>query len=108
MKIDILTLFPNMFSNILEESIIKRAIEKELVEINLINFRDYTPLKNGQVDDTPYGGGNGMVLRCEPIFNAVNSIKTNDAKIILLTPDGKKYNQEQALNLSKEKHLILI
>ena len=108
MKIDILTLFPNMFGNILEESIIKRAIEKGLVEINLINFRDYTPLKNGQVDDTPYGGGNGMVLRCEPIFNAINSIKTKDAKIILLTPDGEKYNQELALNFSKEKHLILI
>lgn len=108
MKIDILTLFPNMFNNILEESIIKRAIEKGLVEIKLINFRDYTPLKNGQVDDTPYGGGNGMVLRCEPIFNAIDKIKTKDSKIILLTPDGNVYNQRMALDLSQEKHLILI
>jgi len=108
MRIDILTLFPNMFTNLLEESIIKRAIEKGKVEINTINFRDYTPLKNGQVDDTPYGGGSGMVLRCEPIFNAIDAIKTDDAKIILMTPDGKTYNQSIALDLKNEKHLILI
>ena len=108
MKIDILTLFPNMFNGILEESIIKRAIEKNLIEINLINFRDYTPLKNGQVDDTPYGGGSGMVLRCEPIFNAIDAIKTEDSKIILLTPDGETFKQEKALELKREKHLILI
>lgn len=108
MKIDILTLFPNMFLGILEESIIKRAIEKGLIEINLINFRDYTPLKNGQVDDTPYGGGSGMVLRCEPIFNAIDAIKTEDSKVILLTPDGKTYNQKIAEELKLEKHLILI
>ena len=108
MRIDILTLFPNMFNGILEESIIKRAIEKELVTINLVNFRDYTPLKNGQVDDTPYGGGSGMVLRCEPIFEAIDAIRTPDSKIILLTPDGKTYNQTIADNLKNEKHLILI
>lgn len=108
MRIDVLTLFPNMFNGILEESIIKRAIEKELVTINLINFRDYTPLKNGQVDDTPYGGGSGMVLRCEPIFNAIDAIRTPDAKVILLTPDGKTYNQSIATSLKNEKHLILI
>jgi len=108
MKIDILTLFPNMFAGILEESIIKRAIEKGLVEINLINFRDYTPLKNGQVDDTPYGGGSGMVLRPEPIFNAIDAIKTEESKVILLTPDGETYNQKKAFKLKNEKHLILI
>ncbi|MBQ6687323.1 MAG: tRNA (guanosine(37)-N1)-methyltransferase TrmD [Bacilli bacterium] len=108
MRIDILTLFPNMFNNILEESIIKRAIEKNLVEINLVNFRDYTPLKNGQVDDTPYGGGSGMVLRCEPIFNAIEAIKTQEAKVILLTPDGTTYDQNMAVSLKDEKHLILI
>lgn len=108
MRIDVLTLFPNMFNNILDESIIKRAINKGLVEINLINFRDFTPLKNGQVDDTPYGGGSGMVLRCEPIFNAIEKIKTSEAKIILLTPDGEVYNQAKVIDLSKEKHLILI
>lgn len=108
MRIDVLTLFPNMFNNILEESIMKRAIEKGKVEINIINFRDYTPLKNGQVDDTPYGGGSGMVLRCEPIFNAVNVIKTADSKVILLTPDGETYNQKTAMTLKNEKHIILI
>ena len=108
MKIDILTLFPNMFVGILEESIIKRAIEKGLVEINLVNFRDYTPLKNGQVDDTPYGGGSGMVLRPEPIFNAIDAIKTKESKVILLTPDGETYNQKKAFELKNEKHLILI
>jgi len=108
MKIDILTLFPNMFNGILEESIIKRAIEKGLIEINLINFRDYTPLKNGQVDDTPYGGGSGMVLRCEPIFNAIDAIKTDESKVILLTPDGEVFKQAKAVELKNEKHLILI
>jgi len=108
MKIDVLTLFPNMFNGMLEESIIKRAIEKDLVKINIINFRDYTPLKNGQVDDTPYGGGAGMVLRCEPIFNAVEALKEENTKVILLTPDGKTYNQKIAEDLKGEKHLILI
>ena len=108
MKIDILTLFPEMFNNILNESIIKRAIEKKLVEINIINFRDYSPLNNHQVDDTPYGGGAGMVLRCEPIFLALDDIKTKDSKVILLTPEGKTYNQIVAKDYSKEKHLIII
>ena len=108
MKIDILTLFPDMFNNILSESIIKRAIEKKLVDIRIINFRDYSPLNNKQVDDTPYGGGAGMVLRCEPIFNAIEDIKTSDSKVILLTPEGKTYNQKIAKSYSKEKHLIII
>ena len=68
MKIDILSLFPSMFDGFLRESIIKRAIDKEKVEINIINFREFSPLNNNQVDDTPYGGGAGMILRCEPIF----------------------------------------
>ncbi len=108
MKIDVLTLFPEMFNNILNESIIKRAIDKKLVEINIINFRDYSPLNNHQVDDTPYGGGAGMVLRCEPIFLALDDIKTPDSKVILLTPEGKTYNQSIAKDYSKEKHLIII
>ena len=108
MKIDVLTLFPEMFTNILNESIIKRAIEKKLVEINIINFRDYSPLNNQQVDDTPYGGGAGMVLRCEPIFNAIEDIKTPSSKVILLTPEGKTYNQQKAKSLALEKHLIMM
>ena len=108
MRIDILTLFPDMFEGILNESIIKRAIDKKLVNINIINFRDYSPLNNKQVDDTPYGGGAGMVLRPEPIFLALDDIKTKDSKVILLTPEGKTYNQEKAMSFSKEKHLIII
>ena len=108
MRIDILTIFPDMFKGFLEESIIKRAIDKKKVEINIINFRDYTKDPHNKVDDTPYGGGNGMVLMPQPIFDCVDDIKTKDAKVILLTPDGKKYNQDIAYDLSKEKHLIFI
>ena len=108
MKIDVLTLFPEMFEGFKTESIIKRAINNEKVEINIINFRDYTPLKNGQVDDTIYGGGAGMLIRCEPIFECVKHIKTEDSFIILLTPDGKTFNQKLAYDLSQKKHLIFI
>ena len=108
MKIDILTLFPNMFTGFLEESIIKRAINIKAVDINLINFRDFSKLSNHQVDDTPYGGGRGMVLRCEPIIDALDSVKTNDSKVILLSPQGKTFNEKKALELKNEKHLILI
>jgi len=108
MKISILTLFPNMFEGFLNESIIKRAINNKKVEINLINFRDYSPLNNNQVDDTPYGGGAGMVLRCEPIFNVINDIKTDDAYVIMLTPEGNKYNQTKAKELTSKKHIILL
>ena len=108
MKIDILTLFPEMFNGVFDESIIKRAIEKELVTINLINFRDYSKDPHQKVDDTPYGGGRGMVLSCQPIYDCINDIRTVDSKIILLTPAAKTYNQKQAYDLSKEKHLIII
>ena len=108
MKIDILTLFPNMFEGFKTESIIKRAINSEMVEINIIDFRKYSKEKNNTVDDTPYGGGSGMVLMCGPIFDAIDDIKTADSKVIMLTPDGKTYNQTTAYDLSKEKHLILL
>ena len=108
MKIDILTLFPNMFDGFLTESIIKRTIEKGIVNINIINFRDYSTLNNRQVDDTPYGGGAGMVLMPQPIFDCVESIKKDYSKVILLTPSGKPYKQSIAYDLSKEKHLIII
>ena len=94
MKIDILTLFPHMLEGFLNESIIKRSINKNLVEINLINFRKYSKLNNSQVDDTPYGGGAGMVLRCEPIFECLDTIRTPDSTVILVTPDGQTYNQK--------------
>ena len=108
MRIDILTLFPDMFSGVFEESIIKRAIDEGKVKINLVNFRDYTNDPHNKVDDTPYGGGAGMVLACQPIFDCVKSIRTDDSIVILLTPDGEVYKQEKAYELSKAKHLILI
>jgi len=108
MKIDILSIFPDMFNGAFSESIIKRAIESNLVEINIHNFRDYTEDPHNKVDDTPYGGGAGMVLMCQPIVDCLEHIKTDDSYVILLTPSGKVYNQSMAYDLSKKKHLIFI
>ncbi len=108
MKIDILTLFPDMFTGFLNESIIKRAIDKGVVSINVYNFRDYSPYKNKQVDDYQFGGGAGMVLMCEPIFRAIEDIRTDDSIVIMLTPSGKTFNQSMAVDLSKKKHIILL
>lgn len=108
MKIDVLTLFPNMFEGIVTKSILKRAIQNDKVTINFVDFRNYSKLPNNQVDDTPYGGGAGMVLRPEPIFECIDDIKTKDSKIVLLTPDGTLYKQEIAKEFSTFKHLILI
>ncbi len=108
MKIDILSLFPDMFKGVFSESIIKRAIDNKLVEINIHNFRDYTKDPHNKVDDTPYGGGCGMVLTPQPIFDCVEKLKTKDSKVILLTPSGRPYKQKLAYSLSHEKHLIII
>lgn len=108
MKIDILTLFPDMFTGFLEASIIKRAIDKNIVSINVYNFRDYSTDPHMKVDDTPYGGGAGMVLMCQPIFDCINSIKTKDSLVIMLTPEGKVYNQKIAISLTNYKHIILL
>ena len=108
MRIDILTLFPHMFDGFLTESIIKRAIEKEKVKINIVDIRDYTPYKNNQVDDYQFGGGGGMIMMCEPVFNAVESVKDDDAYVILLTPRGKTYNEKKAYEFKDKKHLIII
>ncbi len=108
MKISILSLFPHMFDGFLSESIISRAINNKKVEIEIIDFRKYSKLSNNQVDDTPYGGGAGMVLRCEPIFDAMDDIKTKDSYIVLLSPEGKTYNQKIAKRYANIKHLIII
>ena len=108
MKIDILTLFPEMFNGFKESSIIKRAINKGLVEINIINFRDYSKLNNKQVDDAPYGGGAGMVLMCDPIVRAIEDLRSNDSLVILLCPQGKIFNQKKVKELSEYRHLIII
>ena len=108
MKIDILTLFPEMFEGFLNTSIIKRAIERKQVEINIVNFRNYTLDPHGKVDDTPYGGGNGMVLMVQPIYDAVMNLKKDNTKVILLTPDGETFNQKKAYELKNYEHLIII
>ena len=108
MKISILSLFPHMFDGFLNESIIKRAIEDKKVEIEIIDFREYTEDPHKKVDDTPYGGGAGMVLACQPIFDCVEAIRTEDSKVIIMTPSGIPYKQRTAYDLSNEKHLIII
>ena len=108
LKIDILTLFPNMFDGVFQESILKRAIDDGKIEVNLINFRDFTKDIHHKVDDTPYGGGAGMVLMAQPIFDCVKSIRKENSKVILLTPDGIPYKQKMAYDLCSEEHLILI
>lgn len=108
MKIDVLTLFPSMYDNFINESIIKRAIDKELVEVNIHNIRDYTVYKNNQVDDYPFGGGGGMVLMCDPIFRAIDTLKKEDTLVIMMTPSGKVYKQSIAYDLSKHKHIIIL
>ena len=108
MKIDILTLFPKMFEGFLNESIIKRAINENRGEKNIIDFRKYTTDPHNRVDDYPYGGGAGMVLMPEPIFNAVDDLRKENTLIILCTPQGKTYNQKMAYDLTKEEHIIII
>ena len=107
MIIDIVTLFPNMFEGFVNESIVKRAIEKGNVVINLINPRDFTLDKHRHVDDTPYGGGSGMVLACQPMFDCLKSI-ASPKRTILMTPQGKPFKQAEAVRLSKEEHLVLV
>ena len=108
MKIDILTLFPEMFDGFLGTSIIKRAREMGSVDIKVHNFRDYSTDKHGRVDDYPYGGGAGMVLMCEPIFRAIEDIRTEDSLVIMLSPGGRVFKQSVAVELSKRKHIILL
>jgi len=109
MKIEILTLFPEMFKGPFDESIVKRAIDKKLVEINIYNLRKWTKDKHRTVDDRPFGGGAGMVMMVEPIDRALRDLKTKaKSKIILLSPRGQVYNQQKAKQLSKLDHSILV
>lgn len=108
MKIDILTLFPGMFDGFLHESIIKRALEQHKVEIQVHDIRAYSKDPHKKVDDYGYGGGQGMVLMPQPIFDAVEDLRTENSKVLLMTPQGKTYNQEVAYDLTQEKHLIMI
>jgi tRNA (guanine37-N1)-methyltransferase len=114
MRIDILTLFPQMFEVPFSFGIFKRAVDNGLVSLNLINIRDYTHDKHHTADDYPYGGGAGMVMKPEPIFEAVEAIKAGikgkvtGMKVVLLTPQGRLFSQQMAQELSQERHLVFI
>ncbi len=116
MQIDVLTLFPDMFNGPLSESIVYRAIEKGLISVELINFREFCHDKNKQVDDYPYGGAPGMIIKPEPIFEAIDFlkdirkdlIKGKEFPIIYLCPQGEKYNQNIVKELCQEDYIILI
>lgn len=108
MKITILTLFPEMFNGFLENSIIKRAIAKDIVQIHLVNIRDYTLDKNKRVDDYPIGGGAGLIMKCQPIVDCIKANKTNLSKVIYMSPRGRSFNQNISKELSKEQEIILL
>ncbi len=108
MKIDILTLFPRMFDHIFEESIIKRAQEKNKVTIAIHDIRDFATNKHKKVDDYAFGGGKGMVLMPEPVYQAIEAVRTKDSLVIMMTPQGKVYHQKLAYEFSQKKHLILL
>ena len=107
LRIDVITLFPEFFAPF-DHSIVKRAREKGLVEINVVNLRDFTTDKHKTVDDRPYGGGPGMVMRAEPLFKAVESLRSTESKILLMAPQGEVFKQETACELKDESHLIFI
>lgn len=111
MRIDILTLFPNMFTGVFNESILKKAMELGKVQYHITNFRDFSTDKHQAVDDYPYGGGAGMVLKPEPIFHAVEhieSVTNSSPRVILLCPQGERYTQKKAEQLAREEHLLFI
>ena len=108
MKITILTLFPEMFDGFLTNSIIKRAIGKKVVEVKIVNIRAYTKDKYGRVDTPPIGGGAGLVMKCQPIVDALKDVCSSDSRKIMLNPRGKQFNQEMAVSLSKDKDLVLL
>jgi len=113
LQIDVITIFPQMFEGVIQESILKRAQHKNIVRINIHNLRDFALDKHSTVDDRPYGGGAGMVLKAEPIFRAVEKILSrakgkSRVRIILLTPQGQTFNQAKAKEFSKERHLLFI
>ena len=109
MRYDVITLFPEIIDGYCSQSITKRGIEAKIIEVNTHNPRDYSLDKHKRVDDTPYGGGDGMVLACQPIFDCYNSIeKKADFEFIMLTPQGEKFNQKMAVELAKKEQLILL
>lgn len=108
MKITFLTLFPQMFENFINTSIIKRAISKGAVELEVVDIRAYTKDKNNRVDDYPIGGGAGLIMKCQPVIDSIKATKKDNSKVLFMSPKGKTFNQNLAKNLSKEEHLILL
>src|SRR5436305_70923 len=108
MKIDVLTLFPGMFTGPLDESIIKRARDAGLLELRVHNLRDYTHDRHKTVDDKPFGGGPGMVLKCEPMFEAVEALREPDTRVILMSPAGRKFTQSIARELATHGKLLIL
>ena len=109
MKISILTLFPEFFDGFLTNSIIKRALARDQVQIEIVNIRDFTKDKYGRVDSAPVGGGAGLIMKCQPVIDCLNNVKTKDSHIILLSPRGTTYNQARARDFAKNyKHLVII
>src|SRR5712692_10467920 len=106
MKIEVLTLFPAMFAGPLDESIIKRARDEGLLELTIHNLRDYAHDRHKTVDDRPFGGGPGMLLKPEPIFEAVEKLAHNETRVVLLSPAGRTFNQPIARELAKARHLL--
>jgi len=108
MRIDIITIFPEMVESVLSFGLIRRAREKGLLKVHVHNLRDYSTDKHRSVDDYIYGGGPGMLLKPEPIFNAVEALRTPDSRVILMSPQGKRFTQRDAERLSLQEHLIFL
>lgn len=108
MKISIISLFPDMFEGFINTSIIKKAILKEHVEVNIVDMRSYTLDKHNRVDDEPYGGGAGLVLMCQPVIDAIKATRTENSKVIMMTPQGIQFKQSVAYDLAQEDHLIFV
>ena len=108
MKFIILTTFPSMYESFLSSSIIARAIEKKLIEVNIVNIRDYTLDKNHRTDTPPIGGGAGLIMKCQPIVDALKASSSPNSKKIIMSPRGKVFNQKMALSLSKEEEIVIL
>ena len=108
MRISIISLFPEMFTGFIETSIIKKAVLKEIVSLEVIDMRSFTQDKHNRVDDSPYGGGAGLVLMCQPVVDAIESVRTEKSKVIMMTPQGQQFSQGMAYDLASESHLIFL
>ena len=108
LKIDVITIFPGMLNGFLEESILKRASQKKLVAFNTVDLRRFTTDRHQTTDDRPFGGGAGMVMKPEPLFKAVESVRTPEARVVLMTPQGRRFDQASAVGLATARHLIFI